>query len=48
MRGAFRLGQEFYHVRIAEPVLYVDGSGRGEMTALVSAANIAAQGEEAQ
>ena len=48
VRGAFRLGQEFYHVRIAEPALRVDGSGRGEMTALVSAANIAAQGEEAQ
>ena len=48
VRGAFQLGQEFYHVRIAEPVLQVDGSGRGEMTALVSAANIAAQGEEAQ
>ncbi len=48
VRGAFQLGQEFYHVRIAEPVLHVDGSGRGEMTALVSAANIAAQGEEAQ
>lgn len=48
VRGAFQLGQEFYHVRIAEPVRHVDGSGRGEMTAVVSAANIAAQGEEAQ
>lgn len=48
VRGAFRLGQEFYHVRIEDPTLVVDGEGRGEMSALVSAANIAAQGEEAQ
>jgi len=49
VRGAFAFaGSEFYHVRLEDPAVSVGDDGRGEMTAVVSAANIAAQGEEAE
>ncbi|MSZ77998.1 MAG: hypothetical protein F2667_12905, partial [Actinobacteria bacterium] len=41
VRGAFAFaGSEFYHVKLEDPIVAVTADGRGQITALVSAANV--------